>query len=81
MNSNIRVLIKIYYVCLILYFSGTVFGQIIAPAVDAAAFNPKVIKTLLANELIKFFNSGNPAFSNGPKSLPKNHPDCFILDK
>ena len=49
-------------------------------AVDAAAVNPKGIKTLLANGLITFFISGNPVFSNGPRSLPRNPPDCIILD-
>ena len=23
---------------------------------------------------------GNPVFNNGPKNLPKNPPDCTILD-
>ena len=35
---------------------------------------------LLANGLITFFISGNPVFSNGPRSLPRNPPDCIILD-
>ena len=48
-------------------------------AVDAAAVNPKGIKTLLANGLITFFISGNPVFSNGPISPPRNPPDCIIL--
>ena len=51
-----------------------------ASAADAAAVNPKGIKTLLANGLITFFISGNPVFSNGPRSLPRNPPDCIILD-
>ena len=50
------------------------------PASADAAVNPKGIKTLLANGLIRFFNSGNPVFSNGPISLPINPPDCIILD-
>ena len=36
-------------------------------------------KTLLANGLRIFFVKGNPVFNNGPKSLPKNPPDCPIL--
>ena len=40
-------------------------------AADAAAVNPKVIKTLLANGLISFFINGNSVFSNGPSRLPK----------
>ena len=39
-----------------------------ASAADAAAVNPKVIKTLLANGLITSFISGNPLFSNVPRS-------------
>ena len=27
-----------------------------------------------------FFISGNPAFINGPRSLPSDLPDCIILD-
>ena len=38
------------------------------------------IKTLLANDLITFFISGNPVFSNGPSNLPRNPHDCIILD-
>ena len=28
---------------------------------------------------IPYSNKGNAVFSNGPKSLPKNPPDCLIL--
>ena len=42
---------------------------------DAAAVNPNGIKTLFS----KFTIKGNPVFSNDPKSLPKNLPDCLIL--
>ena len=51
-----------------------------ASTADAVAVNPTGIETLLANGLIAFFISGNPVFSNGPKSLSKNPPDCIILD-
>ena len=51
-----------------------------ASAVDAAAVNPKGIRTLLANGFITLFIRGNPVFSNGPKSLPKNPHDCMIFD-
>ena len=43
--------------------------------VDADAVYPKGIKTLLANGVITFFISGNPAFSNEPTNLPRNPPD------
>ena len=51
-----------------------------APATDAAAVNPKGIKRLLANGLITFFINGNPVFSNGLSNLPRNPPNCIILD-
>ena len=56
------------------------FLCISASAADAAAFNPRRIKTLLANGLMAFFINGNLVFSNGPSNLPRNHPDCIILD-
>ena len=58
----------------------TIFLYITAPAADAAAVNPKGIKTFLANGLITFFISGYPVFSNGPRSQPRNPPDYIILD-
>ena len=52
-----------------------IFLCIPASAADAAAFNRKGIKTLLANGLIAFFINGNPVFNNGPSNLPRNPPD------
>ena len=49
-------------------------------ATDAAAVNPRGIKTLLASGLITFFINVNPVFNNGPSNLPINRPDCIILD-
>ena len=57
------------------------FSFIPASAAYAAAVNPNRIKTLLANGLITFFVKDNPVFSNGLRSLPRNSPDCIILDK
>ena len=52
----------------------------IAPSsADAAAVNPNGIKTLLVNSLSVFPIEGKPVCFNGPKSLPKNLPDCLIL--
>ena len=51
-----------------------------ASAADAAAVILNTIKTLLANGLITFFVKGSPVFSNGQRSLPRNPPDCIILD-
>ena len=53
--------------------------SIVASVADAAAVNPNGIKTLLAKGLSTFRIKGNPVFINGPKSLPKNSPDCPIL--
>ena len=52
-----------------------IFLCIPASAANAAAVNPKGIKTLLANGLITFFINGNPVFSYGPSNLPRNLPD------
>ena len=46
---------------------------------DSAAVNSNGIKTLLANGLSTFPIKGNPVFSIGPESLPKNSLDCPIL--
>ena len=51
-----------------------------ASAADAAAVNPGGIKTLLASGFITFVINGNPVFSNGSSNLPKDPPDCIILD-
>ena len=50
-----------------------------ADVVDAAAINLNNMKTLLAYDLSTFPIKGIPIFSNGPKTLPKNSPDCPIL--
>ena len=55
-----------YYYAQILRF----FLCILASAAEAAAVNPRGIKTLLANGLI----NGNPVFINGPSNLPRNLP-------
>ena len=55
--------------------------MIASSASDAVVVNPNVIKTLLVNGLSTFPIKGKPSFSNGPKSLPKNPPDCSILWK
>ena len=41
--------------------------------------NPRGIKRPLASGLITFFINGNPVFSNGLRSLPRNPPDYIIL--
>ena len=49
-------------------------------AADAAAVNRNVIKTLLPNDSITFIINGSPGFNNGARSLPRNPPNCIILD-
>ena len=46
---------------------------------DADADNLNGNKTLLANGLSTFPIKGNPVFSDGPKSLPKNLSHCLIF--
>ena len=52
---------------------------IVASVADVAAVICNGIKTLLANGSSTFPIKDNPVYSNGPKILPKNPPDCFIL--
>ena len=57
-----------------------IFYCIPASATDAAAVNPNGIKTLLANNLSTFPIKGKPVFSNGLTSLPRNPPNCTVLE-
>ena len=57
-----------------------IFFYVFLHPADAAAVNPKGIKTLLANGLITFFINDNTVFSKGPSNLSKNPPDCIIFD-
>ena len=52
----------------------------IPASADATTVSPKGINTLLANGVITFFINGNPVFSNGPSSLPRNPSGCIIFD-
>ena len=56
-----------------------IFLWIAASGTDADRVNPNGIKTLLANGLNSCSIKCYPVFSNGPKSLPNNPPDCPIL--
>ena len=49
-------------------------------APDATAVNPNYIKTLLASDWNVFFINGKKSFIKGPRNLPRNSPDCIILD-
>ena len=57
-----------------------VFLCISASGADTAAVNLNGIKTLLANGSVTVFINGNPVSNNGSGSLPRNPPDCNILD-
>ena len=62
------------------YPDANIFLGIPAFAADTAAIIPIGIKMLLANGLITFFINGSHVFSNGPSNVPRNPPDCIILD-
>ena len=47
---------------------------------DAATVIPNGIKTLIANGWITFFINSKPVLTNRPRSLPRNPPNCTILD-
>ena len=66
---------KDYYVQILRFFL-----CIPASAAGAAIVNPRGIKTVLANGLITFYVNDNPVFSNGPRGLARNPPDCIILN-
>ena len=59
--------------------SGT-FLCISASVAEVAAVDSNDIKTLLANGLSAFFIKGKPIFSNGPRRLPRDPPDCTMLE-
>ena len=63
----------------IIYVATKIFFQITASIADAAADNPKGIKTLLASVFSTFFIKGKLIFRNGLWNLPKISPDCPIL--
>lgn len=49
-------------------------------AAYAAAVNYNVIEILLANDVSTFLFNGKPVLNSGPRSLPRNSPDCIILE-
>ena len=51
--------------------------EIISVVIPDPTFSYELLH-LLANGLSKFPIKVKPVFSNGPKSLPKNPPDCPI---
>ena len=57
-----------------------IFLCIPASAADAAEVNARGINKLLASGSIIFFINDNPVFSNGPRILPRNPPNCIIVD-
>ena len=71
--------ISLFDIISVVFHDPKIYFYIPASASDAAAVNPKGIKTLLANGLITFFINGNPVFSDGPSNLLKNPPDLSSL--
>ena len=51
-----------------------------ASALDAAPNYPNGMSTLSANGVSKCFINGQPTFINGPRSLPRNSPDCTYVE-
>ena len=72
--------ISSFHIINVVFPDPNIFSSIPASAADGVAVNPKGTKTLLANGLITCFVNGNPVFSNGPISLPRNPPDWIILE-
>ena len=56
-----------------------IFLWIAGYVADPAAVNPNGIKKLSANVLSKIFIKCKPVFSDGPKSVLENYPDCPFL--
>ena len=56
-----------------------IFLWIDVSVADVDVVNPNGVKTLLANDLSTSFVKGNPIFSNGSISQPKNPSDYPIL--
>ena len=57
------------------------FLWIVESVAVSVAVNLNDVKTLLANCFSTFSIKDNLIFSNGPKSIPANTPDCTILYK
>ena len=72
--------ISLFDITSVVYSDRNIFLCISASAADAAAFNPKGLKTILANCFITFFIKGNSVFSKGPSNLLRNPPDYIIFD-
>ena len=72
--------ISIFDIISVVFNDPKIFLCVPASAADAAAINPRGIKTPLANGLITFFINGNAVFTSGPSNLPRDPPDCMILD-
>ena len=51
-----------------------------ASAAYAAVVNLNGIKAFLSNGVSMFFINGEPFFSNGARTLPRNSPVCTVLD-
>ena len=56
-----------------------IFNIYPASADYAVAVNPNSIKRLWSNSVCIFFVNDQPAFSDGPRTLPRNPPENTIL--
>ena len=74
-------LISSFEIINVLTPDSNMFLEIAASVTDVAAVNPNAMNSLLGNGLSTLSIEGNLAFSNGPKSLPKNTAGCPILCK
>ena len=79
-DLNFLIIILSFDIISVVVLESKFFLSIPASAAEVAAVNPNGIKILLANVLITFFINNNPVYNNGPRSLPRNPPDCIILD-
>ena len=62
---------KIFYPCIFL---------ITESAAETATVNLKGVNTILPNGVNTFFINGNLVFIKGPRRLPRNAPNYFILN-
>ena len=57
-----------------------IFLWIPVPVADTTAVNSNDTKTRLANSVSIFFTKGKPVVGNDPRTPPRNHCNCTILD-
>ena len=73
-------LISSFYAISVVIRYPNIFSWFPALSADVAGVNPNGTNTLVVDSVCRFFINGRPTFMNGPRSLPRNPPDCIILD-